>query len=133
MPPEPEASEPIYSGPERRTELRLRTAEVHLRLLNDQLAEHHVLWAEMDERLARAVASALREVSTDPQTLASIGAIAAQMLTKTARDQTGGFVLGWLVTVLKDWGLKLLVVYFVLKWAGIDAAAAVWKLFKTTT
>ena len=70
----------------------------------------------------QALAGAMREVLTDREVLAKVGATSAEILQEAAVQQTGGIVWGVLRKLAGDWLVRIAVVLVVLKLAGIDAA-----------
>lgn len=112
------------------TDRRLRALEAGHDLLVQQHAELVVALQDIDQRIAAAIVAGTRQLITDPQTLAAVGSAAAGLLTKRAQEETGGWLLSMVKRVASDWLVRLAVLYWVLKLAGVDAAARVWTWMK---
>lgn len=112
------------------TELRLRALEAGHALLVQQNAELVVALQDLDGRIASALVKATRELITDPATLAAVGTVAADLLTRRAQEEAGGWMWGLVKRVASDWVVRLALLYFVLKLLGVDAAAHIWTLMK---
>jgi hypothetical protein len=77
---------------------------------------------ELDSLMRRAVADGMREVISDPEAMETVWASAATAFQKSARERTGGFVLGAMSGLFSKITMFLLlvgVVYALGGWAGV--------------
>lgn len=111
------------------TERRLRALEAGHDLLVQQNAELVTALHNFDERVAQAIVKATRQLITDPDTLAAVGTVAAELLTKRAQEEAGGWLWGLVKRFASDWLVRVALLLWVAKLAGLEAAAKVWSWF----
>jgi hypothetical protein len=109
---------------------RLRIVEANIRLLTQQSAEIVVALKSAIEHQPIAIATAFEKVLTDPAILSAIGRVAGDVLQNTAREQTGGWVLKTLKSLVSGWIIRIVFLLVVLKFVGVDAAKMMFDMLK---
>lgn len=79
-----------------------------------------------EERMAAAVAIAMKQVLTDPDVIASMGAVAFGVLQKQAAASTGGWILRTIRKFVSHWLVVAFILLMVAKYMGLPAALNLW-------
>jgi hypothetical protein len=88
---------------------------------------------ELDTLMRRSVANGIREVVQDPEVLEAFWGGAATVLQRTARERTGGFVLGALGGLLSRVWLFVLLGGIVYALGGWSALGKLWASLSPPT
>lgn len=99
-------------------------------MLGDQLDGVREEIRTLKESQADAMASALRSVLTDKDTLAMVMDIVVTTAQKRAAEKTGNAVGSMVKSLLTRWIVIGCIVVLVAKTAGVDVAGKVWAALK---
>ena len=115
-------------------ERRISTEEDHfdrsLGMIGDQIEALREDVRSLKESQAGAMAQALRAVLTDKVTLSTTMGIVVDVAQQRAAEKTGNAVGSIIKNLLTRWVIIACIVILVAKTAGVDVAAAVWKMLK---
>jgi uncharacterized membrane-anchored protein YjiN (DUF445 family) len=99
-------------------------------MLGDQLDGVREEIRTLKEHQADAMASALRSVLTDKETLAKVMDIVVDTAQQRAAEKTGNAVGAMVKSLLTRWVVIGCIVVIVAKTAGVDVAGKVWASLK---